>query len=106
MSGQELPDALEERFATQTELEAEVVLQALEVGLDRWQEWDQGLDLTREIQNAVDLRVVEGLDAEAIPSAEERIGHRIPEREGEHPPKLLDGVGTPLLICPQGNLGV
>ena len=56
---QELADALEERLAGEAELEGEVVLEPLEVGLDRGQEGQQRLRLGGEVEDVADLGVVE-----------------------------------------------
>src|SRR4029077_2783804 len=54
----ELPHAFEHGLAAETELEAEVVLQAIDIGLDGGQERDERLDLAREVEDAIDLRVI------------------------------------------------
>ena len=103
---QQLLDAPEERLAVQHELEGEVVLQALGVGLDRREERQQRLGLGGQEQQAVDLRVVEGLDAEAVARAEERLLLLVPEGEREHAAQLLQAVHAPAPVRAQDHLGV
>src|SRR5205085_1486687 len=82
VAGLELADAFEKRLAGQAELEAQVVLEPVEVGLDRRQERQQRLDLGGEVEDAADLGVVERLDPEAVAGGEERLRLLVPEREG------------------------
>jgi len=103
---QEFLDALEHGLAAEAELEAEIVFEALEIGLDRGQKWDERLDLAREIEDSVDLGVVEGFDPEAIAGAEKRLRLFVPDREGEHAAEVVDAVRTPLLVGAERDLGV
>ena len=103
---QELANALEKRLAAQAELEAEVVLQSVDIGLHRGQERDQRFDLAREIEDAVDFRVVERLDAKPVAGAKQRVGRFVPQREREHAAEFLEAFDAPLLVRPQRDLGV
>ena len=96
MAGLQLADALEQGLAGEAELEGEVVLQPLEVGLDRGQHRQQRLRLGGEVEDVVDDRVVEGLDPEAVAGADQLLGGLVPDRVGEHPAQPL--AGSP---CPQ-----
>src|SRR4051812_18677011 len=52
-------DALEEGLAVEAELEDKVVLQTLDIGLDRRNEGQQRLSLGREVENVADHRVIQ-----------------------------------------------
>ena len=86
----QLVNALEESFVAGGVLEGEVVFQRrgvedfLEVGVAQ-----EALDLRAEQQCLAHLRIVQGLDAEEIPCAEQRLFLLIPDDKGEHAPQLI-----------------
>src|SRR5215218_3612366 len=96
VAGKELVDALEQRLAGKAELKAEVVLEPVQIGLDLGNKWEQGLDLGREVENAVRDCVVERLDAEAIARHDERARVLVPERQGKHAPEAVEARFSPL----------
>ena len=100
---QQLVDPLEQGLAAEAELEREVVLERLQVGLDRRQEGQQRLDLGGEVEDAVDDRVVERLDPEAVAGAEERVLLLVPEREREHPAQVRHAVLAPGGVAVRGS---
>ena len=104
--GEQLLDALEQRLARERELEREVVGEAVEVGLDLRQEGQQRLHLGGEVEDAVDDRVVERLDPEAVARDEERLRLLVPEREREHAAQPLEAALAPLAVGAQDHLGV
>src|SRR5678816_3406002 len=56
------------------------------------------LQLGAEIEPSADLGVVERLDPEAVAGDQELPLLRIPQREGEHAPQLVDAVRPALLV--------
>ncbi len=59
----------------------------------------QRLDLGSEIQPAVDRRIVQRLDADAVAREKQRLRSGIPDRQAEHAAQPRDGVAPPLLVC-------
>ena len=103
----QLVNALEEGFVAGRVLEGEVVFQRcgvedfLEVGVAQ-----EALDLRAEQQRLAHLRIVQGLDAEEIPCAEQRLFLLIPDDKGEHAPQLIQQLGTVFPIAVDQNFGV
>ena len=106
MPGQELAHALEERLARQTELEGQVVLEPLEIGLDGGQEGQQRLRLGGEVQDVAHLGVVEGLDTEAVAHAEQLLLPLVPDRVGEHTPEAVERCRAPAVVRTHDDLRV
>ena len=67
---------------------------------------EQRLDLGGQVQRAAVVRVVEGLDAEAIPGGEERVVGAVPEREGELAAQVAQAGRAEVLVEVQGDLAV
>ena len=94
--GQELVHALEERLAGEAELEGEVVLERVEVGLDRGQEGQQrlrlgGADRTRRRRR----RSRSGLIPKRSRAQKSSALRLVPDREGEHAAQALDARRRP-----------
>ena len=106
MAGEKLLNALEEGLAGERELEGQVIGEPVRVGLDLRQERQQRLHLGREVEDAVNDRVVERLDPEAVPRGEQRLSLLVPEREREHPAQPLEAGLAPLAVGAQDHLGV
>ena len=102
----ELAHAGKHRFRTKAELEAEIIVQPVAVDLDAPQERQQRLDLGREIERAVDARMVERLDAEAIARHEQPAPGGIPKREREHAAQLFHATLAPLLVSGEDHFRV
>ncbi len=66
----------------------------------------QRLDLGGQVQRAAVGRVVEGLDAEAIPGGEERVVGAIPEHEGELAAQVAQAGRAVVFVQVQGYLAV
>ena len=66
----------------------------------------QRLDLGGQVQRAAVGRVVEGLDAEAIPGGEERVVGPVPEHEGELAAQVAQAGRAVVLVKVQGDLAV
>src|SRR5438552_3396113 len=106
MGRQQLLHPLEQRLAVQAKLEGEVIVEALQVGLDLVEERQDGLGLGSNIQDIVHERVIEGLDAEAIAGTEQgRVG-LIPQGESKHAAKVIDALLTPAAVGVQNHLGI
>ena len=67
---------------------------------------EQRLDLGGQVQRTAVMRVVEGLDAEAITGGEERVVGAVPEGEGELAAQLLQAGRADLFVEMQGDLAV
>src|SRR5256885_1817828 len=106
VTGQELPNSPEESLAVQAELEAQVVLERVEVRLDLRQKRNESLDLAREIEDSINLGVVKRFDPESIACTEERLLRLVPDGKGKHSPEVLDAIGAPPLVCTQRHLCV
>ncbi len=104
--GQYFPDAFKERFAIQAKLERQIVFQSLQIGFDVQNKRQQGFDFRGKEQHPANHGVIERLDAEWIPSTEERLLRLIPQSECKHAPELIDAVWTPLAIRMQNHLGI
>ena len=104
--GLQLAHPLEQGLAGEAELEGEVVLEAVGIGLDRRQHRHQRLRLRGEVEDVADDRVVKGLDPEAVPRADQLLAGLVPDRVGEHPAQPLQRVGAPAVVGPQHDLGV
>src|SRR6266550_767070 len=104
--GKQLADVAQERLATETELEGEVILQRVHVRLDRGEEREEGLRLRRADERSVDDRVMERLDAEAVARTEEAALGLVPDCEREHAAQVLDASSTPFAVGAQHDLGV
>ena len=67
----------------------------------------KAFDLAAEQQGSVlRLIIVQRLDAEMIPGAEQRLRAAVPDGEGEHAPQPGQKVFAPLLIAVEQHLGV
>ena len=67
---------------------------------------EQRLDLGGQVQRTAVMRVVEGLDAEAIAGGEERVVGAVPEHEGELAAQLVQAGRAEVLVEVQGDLAV
>src|SRR5690242_6067529 len=88
MPGKQNMDMLEEALVANRVLEGDVFPKGIRVGRDFRQNWQEGLDLRREIQNAVDDGVKERLDAEPVSCREKPFS--IPQCESEHIAEMID----------------
>ena len=103
---QELSHTLEEGLPGEAELEGQIVLQPLQVGLDGGDEGQQRLRLGGEVEDVADLGVVERLDAEAVTHAEQLIGGLVPDGVGEHAAQAVERRGSPAVVGPHHHLGI
>jgi hypothetical protein len=106
VAGQQFPHVLEQGLPVQAELEVQVVLERVRVGLDLADEREEGLGLARDVQDVPNLSVVEGLDPEPVAGGKELLLGLVPQAEGEHPAELLDTRLAPLAVGVQDDLGV
>src|SRR5437762_2008599 len=68
---------------------------------------EQRFDLRREVERPVGgVHVVQRLHAETIPREEEFLFATVPDREREHPAKLLDSPGAFFLVQMEDGLGI
>ena len=67
---------------------------------------EKALDLRAEQQGSPHQSVVEGLDAEEVPGAEELFILLVPDDKGEHAPQLVEQVWAVLLIAVEQHLRV
>ena len=67
---------------------------------------EQRLDLGGQVQSTLVMRVVERLDAEAIPRGEERVVEAVPEGEGELAAQFAQAGRAEVLIEVQSDLAV
>ena len=107
MGRQQLLHALEEGILAGGILEAQVQFQLIPVQF--FFEFGVGqktFDLTAEQQGITILIIIEGLDAEVIPGAEQGVGLFIPQRKGKHTPKPLQQALAPLFVAVQQHLRV
>ena len=99
-------DPLKQRPSLHAELEHQVILEALGIGLNAGQERQQRLHFRGEIQRVVHHSVIERLDAEVVPGAEQCLPLFVPQGEGEHAGKMLYAFLAPHLIGPEDHFRV
>src|SRR5262245_51657950 len=66
----------------------------------------QRLDLRGEGEQSSIEVVIEGLYTQPVAGTEQLLGYPVPNNEREHAPKLVDTIGTVLLVCVDDRLGV
>jgi hypothetical protein len=105
--GRQLPRLLEDRQGCRDRIEGEERLER--VGIDLAGETglaEQRLQLRCKRERSIRDPVVEGLDPEAVSGEHDPALTRVPERDREHPPQILDERRSTLLIEVNQNLGV
>ena len=106
VSGWELIDSGKQRLVRERELKRQVVAETVEVRLDARQERKEDLRLGRAVENVVDERRVERLDAEPVPGDDEALGTLVPERECEHAAESGKRVQPPPPVGTQDDLRI
>ena len=108
MGGQQLFHALEKGVLSRRILVGEIQLQLIPVQLLlKGRVCQKTLDLAAKQQGSVlRLIIVQRLDAEMIPRAEQRLQTAVPDGEGEHAPQPGQKFFAPLLIAVKQHLGV
>src|SRR5262245_59898666 len=98
MRRQQFLDVLEQGLAVEAELEGQVILEGVEIGVAFRQEGEQGLGLGCEIEGRTNDGIVEGYDATAIAGTEQLLARLIPQGEREHAAEAFDAVLAPLAV--------
>ena len=106
MSRLQLVYSLEESLAFHTELEHQVILESLWIGLHAGQKWQQRFHLRGEVEHPVHNRIVKGLNPKVVPGAEQRLPFFVPKGKGEHTGKMLHALLAPHLIGPEDHFRV
>src|SRR5260370_33952084 len=107
MSRWELADVLEEGVDAGNTVPEEVGGEVLRIQLsDEMGVRKEGLDFRAEEKRAAHMRVVEGLDAERVPSAEKLLPHGVPDHERKHAPQFRKERFTELFVTVDEHLGV
>ena len=107
VAGEQAVHPLEKGLVEGGILEGEVELQS--VGVELLLEarvGQEALALRAEEKQFPHLGVVEGLDAEGIPGAEQLLFLPVPDDEGKHTPQLLQHPRPPLHVAVEHHLGV
>ena len=73
-------------------------MQGLAIDLPRDAIGEERFELGAEYQPIAQRRVVERLDAEPVTDEHEGLSRLVPQRDGEHPPEVMDEVRTVLLV--------
>ena len=107
MPRQEAVHPLEEGLVQGGILEGEVELQRVGVELlFKAGVGQKALALRAEEEQFPHLGIVEGLDAEGVPCAEQLPLLLVPDDEGKHPPHFRQHLRTPLHVAVEHHLGV
>ena len=107
VAGGQLARLLEDRQRSRDRVEGQERLQGIRVEVARESRLpQQRLQLRAEGEDPIGDPVVEGLDPEPVPGQQQPAAARVPEREREHSPQLLDEAGPTLLVEVDQDLGV
>ena len=105
MRGRNLVDPLEER-AVPVQDGVQILVEALVVPARRDPRREERLRLGGEVERVAPARIVERLDAEAIPRREDEAVPLVPEHEGELTAQVAEAVGALLLVEVEKYLAV
>ena len=106
MGSRELIDVAKQRAVLEWHLEHEVVAYALRVGFDRRNERQQRFWLRGEKEGVAAVVEIQRFDPESIAGDQDPTTFMIKQGEGEHAPKVIDNVISPLLVATKDCLGI